>query len=196
MGCRLWGRTESDTTSDLAAAAAAAALSHFFFFCKTDHLLTQDIVYFLIVSCFLSVFLHQNTSPTRAGIFVSLDCSLNPQGLDQHSACRSRCSINAGSFPGKPLLPGMIPANLSPFQRVSGSALSKHSFPGTRPDPRRKNRNPDSRSGLSPEPGPQGSPEPGRQDSNKMLKLGYCWGWGLRQPPTPPQLSAFLLLPG
>ena len=25
MGCRLWGRTESDTTSDLAVAAAAAA---------------------------------------------------------------------------------------------------------------------------------------------------------------------------
>ena len=27
VGCRLWGRTESDTTEDLAAAAAAAAYS-------------------------------------------------------------------------------------------------------------------------------------------------------------------------
>ena len=31
VGCRLWGRTESDTTSDLAAAAAAAKLSFVFY---------------------------------------------------------------------------------------------------------------------------------------------------------------------
>ena len=29
VGCRLWGRTESDTWSDLAAAAAAALMKHF-----------------------------------------------------------------------------------------------------------------------------------------------------------------------
>ena len=139
----------------------------------------------------MSVFLHRNTSPTRAGLFVSLDSPLNPQGWGQHSAYSSGCSLNAGSFPGQPLLPVLIPANLSPFQRVSGSALSKHSFPGTRPDLRRKNRNPDSRSGLSSEPGPQGSPEPGREDSNKMLKLG-CWlVAGLRQPPPLPRSPHF-----
>ena len=69
---------------------------------------------------------------------------------------------------GTPAPPVMFPANLSPFQRVSGSTLSKHSSPGARPDPRWKNRNPDSRGGLSPELGPHRSPELGRQDSYRF----------------------------
>ena len=37
MGCRLWGRTESDTTSDLAAAVAASAVTgHKIFIGRTD----------------------------------------------------------------------------------------------------------------------------------------------------------------
>lgn len=123
---------------------------------------------------FLLCLLPPKYKPTRSGPF------LNPRSPEQHPA-HSRCSIHAGSVSGQFLLPIKSPTNLSPFQRVTDSTLSKHCSLALG-QAKEKDQEPTLSTMNFPQiSGPHGSPEPGRQGFYKMLSPGLHSG-GMSSP--------------